>query len=50
MPTINLTNNGDLNVTTSSADDNATLNRYLKSVLTFSTPPSFNPIANTWCC
>jgi hypothetical protein len=46
MPTINLTNNSDLNVTASSADNNATLNRYLRSVLTFKTPPSFDAIAN----
>jgi hypothetical protein len=46
MPTINLTNNTDLNLTASSADDNATLNRYLLSLLTFKTPPSFDPIAN----
>ena len=46
MPSINLTNNTSLNLTASSADNNATLNRYLKSLLTFKTPPSFDPIAN----
>ena len=46
MPTINLTNNTDLNLTGSSADDNATLNRYLKGILTFQTPPSFDSISN----
>jgi hypothetical protein len=46
MPTINLTNNTGLDLTASSADDNATLNRYLLSLLTFKTPPSFDPIAN----
>jgi len=45
MPTINLTNNTDINLIASSADDNATLNRYLGSLLTFKTPPSFDPIA-----
>jgi len=46
MPTINLTNNANLNLTASSADDNATLNRYLASVLTFKTPPKFDALAN----
>ena len=46
MPTINLTNNTGLNLTASSDDHNATLNRYLLSLLTFKTPPSFDPIAN----
>ena len=46
MPTINLTNNTGLNLAASSADHNATLNRYLLSLLTFKTPPSFDPIAN----
>src|SRR5580700_1721673 len=46
MPTINLTNNTDVILTASSADDNATLNRYLKSVLTFKTPPSFDTISS----
>jgi hypothetical protein len=46
VPTIHLTNNADLNLTATSADDNATLNRYLKSLLTFQTPPSFDHVAN----
>jgi hypothetical protein len=46
VPTINLTNNTGLNLAASSDDDNATLNRYLLSLLTFKTPPSFDPIAN----
>jgi hypothetical protein len=46
MPTINLTDNTGLNFTASSADDNATLNRYLTSLLTFKMPPSLDPIAN----
>src|SRR5580658_8968277 len=46
MPTINLTNNTDVILTASSADDNATLNLYLKSVLTFKTPPSFDTISS----
>lgn len=46
MPAINLTNNTDLNLTATSADDNATLNRYLESLITFKTPPSLDPIAN----
>jgi hypothetical protein len=46
MPTINLTNNAGLNLAGSSDDDNATLNRYLLSLVTFKTPPSFDPIAN----
>jgi hypothetical protein len=46
VPTINLTNNTDLNLAGSSADDNATLNRYLKGILTFQTPPSFDSISN----
>ena len=45
MATINLTNNADLNVSAASADDNATLNRYLTSGLAFNTPPSFDAIA-----
>jgi hypothetical protein len=44
MPTINLTNNADLDLTASSDDKNATLNRYLKSVLTFRTRPDFDRI------
>jgi hypothetical protein len=46
MPTIQLTNNTTLNITASSADGNATLNRYLKNPLTFLTPKSFDSIAN----
>ncbi len=45
MPTINLTNNTDVILTATSADDNSTLNRYLKSVLTFKTPPTFDSIS-----
>lgn len=45
MPTINLTNNSDVNITAASADNNATLNRYLTSVVTFTTPPSFDALA-----
>jgi hypothetical protein len=37
MATITLTNNTDLNLTATSADDNATLNRYLTNPLTYST-------------
>jgi hypothetical protein len=46
MPAINLTDNTDLNLAATSADDNATLNRYLESLITFKTPPSLEPIAN----
>src|ERR1700722_6661719 len=46
MPAINLTNNTNLNLTASSADDNATLNQYLTSLVTFKTPPSFDRIAD----
>ncbi len=46
MPTINLSNNTDVILAASSADDNATLNRYLRSVLTFKTPPSFESISD----
>lgn len=45
MPTIHLTNNTTLNITASSADGNATLNRYLMSALSFQTLPSFDVIA-----
>ena len=45
METINLINNTDFNVSSSSADDNATLNRYLTTVLTFKTRPSLELIA-----
>jgi hypothetical protein len=47
MPTINLTNNTTLNITASSSDGNATLNRYLKNPLVFLTPSGFEAIANT---
>ncbi len=46
MPTISLTNNTGVNLTASSADDNATLNRYLQTLLTFQTPPSFDTVSN----
>lgn len=46
MPTINLTNNTNLNLTALSADNNATLNRYLASLITFKTPPSLDPIVS----
>ena len=46
MPTINLTNNTDVTLTASSADESATLNKYLKSVLTLKTPPSLDPISS----
>ena len=42
MPAINLTNNTTLNVAASSEDANATLIRYLLSVLTFTTPRQMN--------
>jgi hypothetical protein len=45
VPSINLTTNTSINLAASSADDNATLNRYLKSLLTFKTPPSFDAIS-----
>lgn len=45
MPTINLTDNTDAILTASSADDNATLNRYLESIVSFKAPPSFSTIA-----
>lgn len=38
MPNIQLTNNATLDLTVSSADRNATLNRYLQNPLTFLTP------------
>jgi hypothetical protein len=46
MPTINITDNAGVNLAASSADHNATLNRYLTSLLTFKTQLSFGPIAN----
>ena len=45
MPTISLTDNTDAILTASSADDNATLNRYLKSIVNFKAPPSFASIS-----
>src|SRR3954470_10509494 len=45
MPTINLTNNTTLDLSASTSDNNATLNRYLKSVLRFKTPPNFDAVA-----
>jgi hypothetical protein len=45
MPTITLTNNTTLNIAASSADDNGTLNRYLKDPLKFVTPAGFDAIA-----
>jgi len=44
MPTINLTNNSSLNLTAASDDKNATLNRYLRGVLTFQTRPNLDAI------
>ncbi len=46
MPSINLTNNTTLNLTASSGDGFSTLERYLKNILTFKTPPSFDPLVN----
>src|ERR1035438_1747824 len=45
MPTIQLTGNTTLSLTASSADDNATLNRYLKNALSFTTPAGWNALA-----
>ncbi|HXB73429.1 MAG TPA: hypothetical protein VNY05_34640 [Candidatus Acidoferrales bacterium] len=47
MPTIQLTNKTNLNVTASSADGNATLNRYLSKPLSFITPAALDAIAGT---
>jgi len=47
MPTIQITNNTTLNLTASAADKGATLNRYLKNPLVFTTPAGFESIANT---
>src|ERR1035438_192388 len=47
MPGIQLTNNTTLNVTASSADGNATLNRYLTNPLSFIPPAALNAIAGT---
>ena len=46
MPSINLTNNVGLNLGASSGDGFSTLERYLKNILTFKTPPSFDPLVN----
>ena len=46
MPTIQLTNNAALNLSASSSDGNATLNRYLTHPLTFITPAGFDSIVN----
>ena len=45
MPTVQLTDNTTLNITASSADENATLNRYLTNPLTLIAPGSLNAIA-----
>jgi len=45
MPSIQLTDNTSLNVTASTADGNATLNRYLTNPLSFITPAALNAIA-----
>lgn len=45
MPTIQLTGTTGLNFNISSDDANATLNRYLLSTLSFTAPPSLDPIA-----
>jgi hypothetical protein len=45
MPTISLTDNTGVILTASSADDNATLNRYLKSIVNFKAPPGFASIS-----
>jgi hypothetical protein len=46
MPTINLTNNTTLNIDASAADGTATLNKYLKTPLTFLTPAGLDSIAD----
>jgi hypothetical protein len=46
VPSINLTNNVGLNLSASSGDGFSTLERYLKNILTFKTPPSFDPLVN----
>ena len=46
MPTITLTNNTTLNIAASSADDNATLNRYLEDQIKLLTPADFEAIAS----
>jgi hypothetical protein len=45
MPAINLTDNTTLNIDASSADGNATLNKYLTHPLTFLTPRGLDAIA-----
>src|ERR1022692_2703502 len=45
MPTIGLTDNATLNVIVSSADGNATLNRYLTNPLSFITAAGLTAIA-----
>jgi hypothetical protein len=47
MPSINLTNNTTLNITASSADGKATLNKYLTHPLTFLTPAGWNTIVKS---
>ena len=47
MPTIQITNNTTLNITASAADEGATLNRYLKNPLVFTTPAGFESIVDT---
>src|SRR5579871_793338 len=47
MPTIQLTNNTQLDITASTADKGATLNRYLKNPLVFTTPAGFESVAGT---
>jgi hypothetical protein len=47
MPDITLTNNTNLSIAASSADANATLNRYLTHPLTFVTPAGLDAIAET---
>lgn len=44
MATINLTNNTDVQLVASSADDNATLNRYLTSPFSLQAAPSLEPL------
>lgn len=46
MPTIQLTNNTTLQIAGSTADGNATLNRYLKSPLQYLTPAGLEGIVN----
>ncbi len=44
MPTLQLTDNTTLDITASSADSNATLNRYLMHPLSFLTPAGFDAV------